>query len=376
MFDAIAPRYDLVNRVMTFGMDRGWRRTAVRSLALGPGRAEPGPGPGLRDRRPVPGPGRGRVPTGRRRPVVRDAGPRHDHLPAGAGRRPPAALPRRLRRRGHQRLRLAQLRRPRRLLRASWPGSCGRGAASRCSTWPSPSSRVLRFGHGVYFGHVVPRIGGLLSDAAAYRYLPRSVAYLPPVGVILDRLAEAGFGAIERQPLSGGITQLFTATRRSNPMSTADPVPTPTLASGRRRLVGPHRRAARRRAAWICWPSAAAPAAWCFGSGIGPDWPGGARRCGSPCPAGSDDGWRRRPGGRGARRHRGRRRGRPCPAAARSPSVPCRSTGRWPGSLVVPAVMVGPGRRRDGVAHDGRGRRIGRVGRRTACRHRADRAAR
>src|SRR3954463_9935907 len=34
MFDAIAPRYDLVNRVMTFRMDVGWRRRAVRSLGL------------------------------------------------------------------------------------------------------------------------------------------------------------------------------------------------------------------------------------------------------------------------------------------------------------------------------------------------------
>src|SRR3954468_23946602 len=34
MFDAIAPRYDLVNRIMTFRMDVGWRRKAIRSLAL------------------------------------------------------------------------------------------------------------------------------------------------------------------------------------------------------------------------------------------------------------------------------------------------------------------------------------------------------
>src|SRR5690349_8945846 len=34
MFDAIAPRYDMVNRIMTFRMDVGWRRKAVRSLAL------------------------------------------------------------------------------------------------------------------------------------------------------------------------------------------------------------------------------------------------------------------------------------------------------------------------------------------------------
>ena len=34
MFDAIAPRYDLVNRVMTFGLDRSWRRTTVAALGL------------------------------------------------------------------------------------------------------------------------------------------------------------------------------------------------------------------------------------------------------------------------------------------------------------------------------------------------------
>ena len=34
MFDAIAPRYDLVNRVMTFRLDVRWRRRTVRELAL------------------------------------------------------------------------------------------------------------------------------------------------------------------------------------------------------------------------------------------------------------------------------------------------------------------------------------------------------
>ena len=37
MFDAIAPRYDLVNRVMTFRLDVRWRRLAVASLGLPPG---------------------------------------------------------------------------------------------------------------------------------------------------------------------------------------------------------------------------------------------------------------------------------------------------------------------------------------------------
>ena len=52
LFDAISPRYDLVNRVMTFGMDVGWRRRTVRELRLPRGRS--GVRPRLRDRRPVP----------------------------------------------------------------------------------------------------------------------------------------------------------------------------------------------------------------------------------------------------------------------------------------------------------------------------------
>jgi len=34
MFDTIAPRYDLINRLMTFGLDQSWRRGTVAALAL------------------------------------------------------------------------------------------------------------------------------------------------------------------------------------------------------------------------------------------------------------------------------------------------------------------------------------------------------
>lgn len=77
-----------------------------------------------------------------------------------------------------------------------------------------PKSAVLRAGHAVYFGKVVPKIGGLLSDADAYRYLPRSVAYLPPPAELLAEIDQAGFRDVERRLLSGGISQLLTATRR------------------------------------------------------------------------------------------------------------------------------------------------------------------
>ena len=81
----------------------------------------------------------------------------------------------------------------------------------------TPANPLLRTGHAVYFGRVVPRIGGLLSDQDAYRYLPKSVAYLPPGDRMLEMLRDAGFGAVRRQMLSGGITQLITATRRVLP---------------------------------------------------------------------------------------------------------------------------------------------------------------
>jgi demethylmenaquinone methyltransferase/2-methoxy-6-polyprenyl-1,4-benzoquinol methylase len=77
----------------------------------------------------------------------------------------------------------------------------------------TPTNRLLRWGHSVYFGHIVPRIGGLLSDGAAYRYLPKSVAYLPATAELLDLVHAAGFNDVRRDVLSGGIAQLITGTR-------------------------------------------------------------------------------------------------------------------------------------------------------------------
>ena len=73
----------------------------------------------------------------------------------------------------------------------------------------------MRWGHGIYFGKVVPRIGALLSDADAYRYLPRSVAYLPEPEALVQLIRDAGFPDAERKVLSGGISQLLVGTRVS-----------------------------------------------------------------------------------------------------------------------------------------------------------------
>jgi demethylmenaquinone methyltransferase/2-methoxy-6-polyprenyl-1,4-benzoquinol methylase len=71
----------------------------------------------------------------------------------------------------------------------------------------------MRTGHSIYFGRVVPLIGGLLSDGSAYRYLPRSVAYLPEWTELRAMIERAGFIDVDRTLLSGGIAQMITATR-------------------------------------------------------------------------------------------------------------------------------------------------------------------
>ncbi len=76
-----------------------------------------------------------------------------------------------------------------------------------------PENPFLRWGHQLYFNRVMPRVGALLSDGSAYRYLRRSVAYLPPPAVVIEQLRTAGFAAVERRPLSAGIAQLLTGTR-------------------------------------------------------------------------------------------------------------------------------------------------------------------
>tara|TARA_B110000014_G_scaffold208969_1_gene160377 strand:+ start:126 stop:437 length:312 start_codon:yes stop_codon:yes gene_type:complete len=75
-----------------------------------------------------------------------------------------------------------------------------------------PSNPLLRLGHSIYFGKMVPKIGALLSDQDAYKYLPKSVQYLPESEELLTGLKEVGFSNVDRILLSGGITQLLVGT--------------------------------------------------------------------------------------------------------------------------------------------------------------------
>ncbi len=210
MFDVIAPRYDLVNRIMTFRMDVGWRRRTVSALGLAPGSVVVdlacGTGDlahelsahhfvpvgvdlsfGMLAAAPEPFP---RVQAdGLALPLPDRA---VDGATCGFALRNFTDLTGTLQE-------LGRVVRPR-----------GRIALLEVAEPPNP---IVRAGHSLYFKRIVPVVGGLLSDADAYAYLPRSVAYLPPPAELLDALRGCGFSHVRRTLLSGGIAQLLTGTR-------------------------------------------------------------------------------------------------------------------------------------------------------------------
>ena len=217
MFDAIAPRYDLLNRLLTFGMDCRWRRRSVRELRLESGSRvydlACGTGDLCRDLETA-----GFSPVGfdlsagmlHAAQKYRASGKLHAPLVLGDALRLPVpddsadgitcgfAL-RNVVDLGGLFAELARVVRP--------------GGRVSLLEVAEPSNPVMRLGHGLYFGKVIPLIGGLLSDRTAYEYLPKSVAYMPPTDEMLGLLAGHGFEAVDHRLLSGGIAQLTTATR-------------------------------------------------------------------------------------------------------------------------------------------------------------------
>jgi demethylmenaquinone methyltransferase/2-methoxy-6-polyprenyl-1,4-benzoquinol methylase len=210
MFDAIAPRYDLVNRIMTFRLDVRWRRRTVRDLALADGSTvldlASGTGDLCIDLREA-----GLTPISvdlsyGMLAADRSGAPRVQadilRLPVPDGSVDGVTCGFALRNLTDLAAFFDEL------ARVVRPG--GRIALLDVGV---PRNRFIRFGNNIYFGKIVPKIGALLSDGAAYRYLPKSVAYLPEPTAMVAMLQRSGFGDATHHLLSGGLTQQLLGTR-------------------------------------------------------------------------------------------------------------------------------------------------------------------
>jgi demethylmenaquinone methyltransferase/2-methoxy-6-polyprenyl-1,4-benzoquinol methylase len=212
MFDAIAPRYEMVNKFMTFGLDARWRRRAVTDLRLPPKSTVLDLAAGTGD-------------------FTRELA-RQGHLPVATD------LSLGMLRAGHgmtSRVQANGAQLP--FADATFDGlTCGYAlrnftdlaatldemgrvvrAGGRVSLLEvaEPTSGLLRAGFRLWFRHIVPWLGSLLSNRAAYHYLPASTAYLPPSEEIVRMLNHAGFSAVNHRRVMGGLSQQFVATRTS-----------------------------------------------------------------------------------------------------------------------------------------------------------------
>jgi demethylmenaquinone methyltransferase/2-methoxy-6-polyprenyl-1,4-benzoquinol methylase len=213
MFDRIAPRYDLLNRLLTFRLDRRWRARAVELAAVGPADIVLDLGCGTGDMCELAAAAGARVigvdfaarmldGLSRRgidaQPLRSDAA----RLPLGDAAVSVVASAFALRNFVSIPAVLAEAARV-----------AAHDARLVLLEVDEPANLLSRWGYAAYFRHVVPFVGGLLSDRTAYGYLPRSAVYLPPEAELLRLLRDSGWRHPVKHRLSGGIAQLILARR-------------------------------------------------------------------------------------------------------------------------------------------------------------------
>ena len=224
IFSQIAPRYDLLNHLLSFNVDRAWRRRAIDALRwrdrpegmyvdLCAGTLDVGAQFARTDgfrgtivgadfAEPMLRAGEGKASRATLMPVVADAlqMPLRDESAAGAivafGIRNLADLD-------------AGLREVHRVLQP--------GARFVILEFSTPRFAVVRAVYHLYFHHVLPLLGGLISGhATAYRYLPASVANFPVEEELAQRMSAAGFAAVSWKTQTFGIAAIHVGERTSS----------------------------------------------------------------------------------------------------------------------------------------------------------------
>ena len=224
MFDSIAPRYDLLNRVLSVGLDRRWRRRGVselrlredsRVLDLCTGTADLALG--VLDRQPgakVVGVDFSGAMLQRALGKVRVAGlQQRIHLVRADATEIPladatcdgATIGFGIRNVAQPERALAELSR---VLRP--------GARLAILEFGQPRIPGIRTVYSWYFRYVLPAIGRRVSrHQSAYSYLPASVGTFPPPAEFARAIEKHGFVKVEAVPLTFGIVYLYVAERNS-----------------------------------------------------------------------------------------------------------------------------------------------------------------
>jgi demethylmenaquinone methyltransferase/2-methoxy-6-polyprenyl-1,4-benzoquinol methylase len=203
MFDAIASRYELVNKLMTFGLDSRWRRRAVSDLRLPRQSVVLDVAAGTGDfTRELVRQGHVAVATDLSFGMLHAGKKMDERVQADA-----SLLP--FRSAGFDGITCGYALRNFSDLAATFDGRLSLLEVAE------PRSGIWRAGFRVWFRRVVPFIGSLISDRAAYHYLPESTAYLPASDEIVRMLNRSGFSAVNHRRVMGGCSQQFIATRTS-----------------------------------------------------------------------------------------------------------------------------------------------------------------
>lgn len=219
MFSDIAPRYDFLNRLLSLGVDRRWRRVAVERVTWSAGGRVLDVATGTGDvaleiARQTPASvsivgidfSEGMVALGRDKVansphagrITMEIAPceaipfpdrTFDSVTIAFGIRNVVD-----RKRG-----LAEM------LRVLKPG--GRAVILEFST---PRSRLFKAIYTFYFLRVLPVIGGLFSRFSAYKYLPDSVLEFPSQEEFKGLMREVGFQNNQHQDLTFGIATVYT----------------------------------------------------------------------------------------------------------------------------------------------------------------------
>ncbi len=224
MFDAIAPDYDRLNHLMSLGIDKSWRRRALKQvvepkqsqqildLACGTGDFSLAIAAKSHPDTRVAGVdlSEGMLSVMREKVAAAGLGNRisaelgdAEHLPFGEGCFDRVTIAFGVRNFEH---REAALREVRRVLK---PG--GKLVILELSV---PSNPFIRGCYNLYFTKLMPLIGGRISgERSAYRYLPASVLKFPGKEEWMATMAACGFRDVTHRAYTLGICRLYTGTK-------------------------------------------------------------------------------------------------------------------------------------------------------------------